>query len=418
MLAAHQKKSLAVAVVAASIAATSAVVLIPTAVGASPDAAKVYFGGKAYGSAAGVSSLVQSGKTAAVPLCTSKVGETRADKTAAVHLPGLGSIGAVTNRVGSSGHHSTVSSTSTSYTAKTSLLAGVIKAQALSTQARQSKTGSRYHSTGSTTLVGLTIAGRAMPVHPTRNQTIGLPGLGSVVLNQQSTSSRDGNHTIKVTALHLLLSPGNMAGLPSGSVTIGHTIASLHAPVRHLPYGSAYGTTVQVGSTVKSGRTAPVSLACGGSSGRTVVNKTAGAHLDGALTTAAVSSNARSTDTASATTATTRTRVAGVNLFNGMIRVHAITTRAHVVRHGTHLTRSARGTSILGLTINGTKIAAPRAGTSRTISGLGTLSFDRAIRTSTGVQVYAIRLVLSATRAGLNKGTVITIGSALAGVKA
>ena len=401
----------------AAVTATAIAVTATTSpAGAAVATKRPTFIGSAYGSVATLGSLVHSGATSYVSECTPTVNTARTNKTAALPLPQLGNVGAVTTRVSSTRTGRTVASVTTTKTAATSLLGGLVQAKAITTSARVSLTGATYASASSSTLLGLTVAGRPIKANPSRNQTIALPGLGRVVLNKQTTSVAATQHTAAVTALQLVLNPGTSAMLPAGTVVVGRANAGLHAPTYQRPYGSAYGSTVQVGNTAASGRTAAVYLPCGAGTA-TSSNTIASTHLAGVLSTGTVTSSANSTDTSKATSAATRSRIASVNLVNGIVKVHAVTTEAHATRTGSHLTLSSRGTSLAGLTIHGKAAVIPARTTSRTIPGLGTLYFNRTSKTSTGISVTALQLVLSQPQGSIAKGTVITVGTATAGVR-
>jgi hypothetical protein len=404
--------SCGVAVVAGVAVATA----MSGAAGAATPQPQVVYGGSAYGSTASVGSLVHSGDTAYVPMCTTTRGAVTADKTAAVNLGTLGTVGAVTTQVSSSRAGTVDASTTTTHTATSSLLGGLIKLDAISTEAQVKLSGHTYSQSGSTTLLGLTIAGKSMPVDPAVNQTIPLLGLGEVILNQQSHSSYEGIHTMNTTALEIVIKAGNISALPTGTVIIGHSYATLHTPTYRRAYGSAYGTSVQVGSLLSSGRTASAYLPCGGSNGATRTNSTAAVNVSGVLSASADSSTAHSSDTAKTTTAATTNHLAAVSLLGGAVTLDAITTAANASRTGSHLTLSDTGTRLVGLKINGTTQTIPSLGTSRTIAGLGTLYFGAATKTRSGIQVYGLRLVLSAAHGSLAAGASITIGSADAGI--
>ena len=99
-----------------------------------------------------------------------------------------------------------------------------------------------------------------------------------------------------------------------------------------------------------------------------------------------------------------------------MIKVKALATQANVADVEGHHTSSAKGTSVLGLVIDGKAVTAPRVGQHRSIPGLGVLSFGYAHKTRTGIMVSGLRLVLGSAQDGLPKGAVITVGAARANV--
>jgi hypothetical protein len=373
------------------------------------------YAGHAYGSTVHIGSSLRSGKTAYEVLCTNKTGVSHSDKTAAVTVPELGTIGAVTTNVSSKKLAAgAVESISTTHTGVTSLLAGAIHVSAIDTRAVVKRVGHHYTHSGSTTFVGLTVAGVPVPSAPSLGEPMSLPTLGSIVFNRQHAATHSGTHALTVTAFTLTIDGVNTLGLPGGKVVIGQAAASLHAPVHHLAYGSAYGTSINLGGVVKSGRTAPAYLPCGGST-KVETNTAASGSIPMALSGGLVTDRAVSTDSKTRTTATTRSRIAGISLGGGMVTASAITARAHAVRKGSKVTTSSAGTTVGDLTVNGMSEPANKA-TTESIPGLGTLYVDRVVKSKTGIRVYALELVLSAPQGGLAAGADIIIGAARAGV--
>lgn len=377
------------------------------------------YGGSAYGSTVKVGSIANSGKTSYVPLCTTYSGKVGTNNTAALDLPQLGHIGAVTTRVSSNKTRTGVYSATTTKTAATSLLGGLVKASAITTSANVSHNSTGYHTSGSSVLVDLRIAGVPVAVRPGRNTVVPIPGVATVTLNGQSGSSSGGYRSQNVTALRIDLLNGNPLGLPAGVVVVGHSNANLHSPTHRRPYGSAYGTKVDVAGVLKSGATASVVLPCGGSS-TTRTNNVVSGSLGSALHVRAVRSTAKSSDSSKQTVAATTNKVAGIDLLGGTVHIDAVEAKATTTRKGSKITsRSSAGTKVVGLTINGVKRSvSTKENTRISILGVGTLYLHRAVRTSTSVQVYAVQLKLLTAQSGLESGAVITVGSAKAGVSA
>ena len=358
--------------------------------------------------------------TSYVTLCTTKSGVVRTSNTAAETLPGVGSIGAATTRVSSRKSGSTVSTTTTAKTATTSLLGGLVQADAITSTAKVSHSSKGYTRTGSSVFTNLTINGLPVSAKPAKNTTITIPGIATVLLNSQGSSTSSGSHALRVTALRVNLLDGSPLLLPAGRVVVATAAANLHSPTHRRPYGSAYGTKVDLLGVVKSGATAAVYLPCGGSSGVLRKNNVASASLGTALRVGAVKSAAKSTDSAKATVATTNNQVAGVRLLDDKITIDAVTTRASTTRKGSKVTsRSSAGTRVVGLKILGvSRSVSTKENTKISIAGIGTLYLHRAVRTSTGLHVYGVQLTLSTNQSGLLAGSTITVGSAQAGVAA
>jgi len=380
------------------------------------------FGGSVYGSTVKVGTLASSGKTSYVPMCTSKSDYTRAANAAGLNLPGIASVGAVQTRVRSSRTSTGISSTSTTSTGATSLLGSVVSAKAITTTARSHKsTKGVYSVSGSSVFVGLRVGGRSVTATPSKNTDITVPGIATVRLNAQSTSTKYGAHRQNVTALKVTLLSGNKLGLPVGTIVVGSASATLAPPVHHRAYGYGYGSrlTVGKGSTLSSGATSAVHIPCGGSNGVTLSNNTAAVNLASALRAGATKTTAKSTDTATSTVASTSATTAGANLLGGVVTMDAVTAKASTTRKGSALTRSTTGTSVVGLKVNGRSVRVSTAENTKVdILGVGTLTLRKAVRSTNGVTVYAAQLVLGSARGGLAAGTVLNVGVAQAGVVA
>ena len=402
-----------------AVAAASATILASAAPAGAAVAPHPDFGGRAFGSTAHLGTQAHSDETALVPICTRRVGVTRADRSAAVHLPGVGRIGAVTTHLATRSPGNAAQVTARTHTGRTSLF-GSLRANALSTTARATRRNGHTRLLGVTTLFDASIAGTPLPKHPTPNQKMAIPGIGTAVLNVQHRSHRFATPRITVTAMRIIVRGGNSLGLPSGVIVVGHSAAGLHRPTYRPVSGTAYGTQVQAaGDAVRSGRTAPVYLPCGGSAGETVTqNATAHSTARNTVREGAVTSQATSTDAADRTAVTTLNEITRINLLGGVVQARSIRASAHAARSGGRLARSSRGTNVQALRINGTSHPAPtKPDTSMHIPGIGTLWLHRVVRVPGGLRVYAMQLVLGRATHGLAKGTVITVGAAVARVR-
>jgi hypothetical protein len=403
------------------IAASTAVLLAGGALAAANPASAhirtaVAFGGAAYGSSGHLGTLFNTGRSARVPLCTTRPGVTHTDHTQESTVSKVGTLGAVHTKTSSNSSKNSIASISTARTAGTSLFAGQVTGTAFAVNAKASRSSSGYGLAGTTTLTDVKIFGRSAPTHPSVNQTLALPGIGSVVLNKQTRSHRFGMAQISVVAVQLTVAGNNTMGLPAGKVVISSARASLHEPTHYRASGVAFGTTVVAGDQVRSGKTAPVYLPCGGTGGATGHNQT-GAVTASGLQASATHTTGRSVETASGTKARLTSRISGVNLLGGVVRARSLVSVASAARTNGHLTRSSAGTSIGSLTINGTsRSASAPANTKVSIPGVGTLWIHRVIRTAKGLQVYALQLVLNTDRSGLTKGTVISVAGSTVGI--
>lgn len=396
--------------------------LVPTSAEAATQSRA--YGGSAYGSTAKFGTLVNSGRTANTPFCTTRSGSTRTNTSAAVDLKALGSIGVTETKVQSARSGSTQSTTTTTETADVKLGVGVgvggvtslVEADAVVATAKVTFNGSSYVRTGSTRFVGLRVGGKAVAnLTPAKNSKLELLGIGTVFLNEQSTSDAFDNYTQSVTGLRLVVSTGTPAQ-PAGQATIAFARASLHSPKFARAYGNAYATQVTVGSVLRSGPTALVDLPCGGTSGKTRTNNIAEVNVTGVLNAGAAKTTGKSTDSPSATTALTTATIADVDLLKGLITADAITARASTIKSGSKRTRTSAGTTIVDLKIDGKPIEVTGAANQRIDIAVGTVYIRGSSLSDTGLQVYALQLVLTKATGGLPVNTVINIGAAQSGV--
>ncbi|SDS37695.1 hypothetical protein SAMN04488543_1615 [Friedmanniella luteola] len=377
------------------------------------------FGGSAYASTAKVGTLVNSDKTSYVPLCTLKAPTSATDNTAKLSLGLVGSVGAATTKVSSAKTTSTKTSLTTTKVATTSLLTGLVQARAITSTATVKRTSTGYTRSGASVFSGLKIGGRTITATPKPNTKVELPGVATVLLNAQSSSYSSGGHNAATTALKVTLLPGNRLGLPVGTVVVGVSNASLHTTTHARPYGTAFGTQLDAAGIVGSGRTAAVHLPCGGTSGKSRTNGVASVHVPGLLEVGAVKSTGRSTDTSTSTVAATTAALARVDLLNGVVTLDSVDVTATATRKGKAVVTSSSGTEVAGLKINGRAVSVSgKENTKINIAGVGTLHLRRVVKSAISTTVYGAQLVLSTDKAGLKKGTTLTVGYAKAGVSA
>lgn len=417
----HRRTLIGLSALSAAVAGATGLVAVAPAAGASAaHAAKPHFGyiALAYGTAITSGTAVQSGPTTPAPLpCKAKLGAVSTNHAAAAAPPQLGNIGAVktrsaSRRIGAKG----VETTSRARISPVDLFGGELVAKSIRSSATQKHTGTGFHSSAATTIVGLVVNGQKQEQHPTKNQTFTLPGVGSLVLNHQTTSKRPGGREIQVDAMQITTAATNPAGLPKGSViTIAHSAAVLQSPITVEVHGAAIGSESKLLGAGTTGQSAEKLLSCDGTNGKTVshsvdASTVPSAAVGGTFTSAVAGSIGKRP------WATTREKVAGLNVLAGVVQAKTVIARAHVKRTASGLARSTTGSSFGGLQVTG----APALGdnvapnTKHVLPGIGTLYLDRITKTKNGIQVRMIELVLSTARDGLSKGTVLTVGEAWA----
>lgn len=155
--------------------------------------------------------------------CTSVAGS-NGNSAINAGLGTVGSLGALTTSAsGTIAANGTRTAAANAQTAKVSLLAGLITADEVITtaQAQQPLTTSGPGTvtvSGSTTFTNLRIGGLAIAANPGPNTTIGLPLIGSVVLNQQTTVA--GGDGITVNALDVTLLTGTQLTVSTSTAAL------------------------------------------------------------------------------------------------------------------------------------------------------------------------------------------------------
>jgi hypothetical protein len=190
----------------------------------------IVFNGQAYASAAsgtaGNDLENRIGKGAPVSIdCAGTNGKTISNSLNGLAVSGLMSSGdAITTAFAGPEGNAQVARTTASV-ANLSMLGGLITAPSIQAVAQDSIKGSKEtSSTDGSGFSGLTIAGVAVPVDAPPNTSLPLPGIGTVVVNEQIVKTK-GNVT--VNGLHITVTSPNTLGMPVGSeLMVAHANAS------------------------------------------------------------------------------------------------------------------------------------------------------------------------------------------------
>ncbi len=149
-----------------------------------------------------------------VPFASSG-GRTLTNSTAAVNVPGVLNLGAVTSTSTSSKTGLDADVSTSNKIVGLNVLGGLIKADAIEVSATGKRVGSVWTGGMNMTLVNLVIAGKAIPINVKPNTTLYIANLGKVEINSQvSNKAIRGN---QIFALRVTLSTAQ-AGLPVGAV--------------------------------------------------------------------------------------------------------------------------------------------------------------------------------------------------------
>jgi hypothetical protein len=172
--------------------------------------------------------LVKSGATAPAGLsCFSSSRDT--NTTLTVSVPGVLTSGTVTDSAVGTVKARSVNGTAQSSLQSVNLLAGLLTASAVTSDATAHDDRGSITTSGSATFVDLAVAGHpGIPSSPRANTKIAVPGVGTLWLNRISQSATG----IRVEAVELLVTHSNTLGLAVGTVvriavaSAGVTIAS------------------------------------------------------------------------------------------------------------------------------------------------------------------------------------------------
>ena len=276
-----------------------------------------------------------------------------------------------------------------------------------------------------TTFVGLHAASLDIPVIVPQNFAITIPGVATVVINQSATGAvgGDGEAFGNGVAVTLLKARGST---PAGATvvvasTFGLTSNFTAPNTGHAIGGTAYGTKAHaaVGSTVdlRSDPTAPVYVPTSGTpSGSPKVVNIAGVNLAPGLTVGAVQDTADGINTTAQGFAHTSSKIANINLLNGLIKAGAITADAHASAPTGHARTIGGSSQIANLIINGTPITITgQPNQVITIAGLVTVTINQQSPTAINTTVVALHITLLSPLSNLPAGSDIQVAVASAG---
>jgi hypothetical protein len=345
------------------------------------------------------------------------------DTTAHVTVKSLLTTGTVTTSTRSraiSGGYEVVSH---SRTTGARLLNGAITVSAIDTTTTSRVVDGQTSSDSTTRLVGIDIPGVNLPVNIPPNYQVSIPGVATVILNYELSSASGRNVMTIGMGLYIGLLKSFGSNEPGAAVAVNLTYAALGPaqipPSGHVTQGRAYGTqvTANVGSLagVRSDPTAPISLAAGGTKGATRTSSVAGVNITSLARVGAVTDSVKGTNVPTLWEAQTASRVAAVNLFNGIIRADAVTANAHVrgTASGTAVSGSSR---LVNLVIAGKAIPLNARPNTVLKLGIGRVTINQQLKSAKSVTVRALDIVLGRAAYGLPAGAEVQIAVANASV--
>lgn len=378
------------------------------------------YSGSAYGSQFVVGDTTDSGRSAKLSLnCTSNLGTTRRDASGQTTLKSVGKAAAVKTSTRTLRVKGGSEAVSQSRIEGLNALGGQLTAQTISSTATVVTKHGVARPKGKTTIAGLKLDGHAMSVPTGVDQKVTVPNLGTLTFNQQTADKSGGAGNITVNALTLRMPAGSTPGTTAPSaLVLGHSrtgVVPLHVAALS---GAAFGSQLQgstKGNRASSNKTFEQPLPCNGSGGKTLQNRGSDSAIPHLLGTGNVTSKAHSSRHQGTLRGRTASRVDHASLLGGKIKARLLQAVATVTADGNGVKRSSAGTRIGGLVINGKSVAAPTTpNTKRTIAGVGTLWFDRVVKTKGGVAVHGLELVLSHAMDGAKAGAHLDVANATA----
>lgn len=193
-----------------------------------------------------------------------------------------------------------------------------------------------------------------------------------------STTTLTKPRTALLVASTVLAAAVPMLGAGAGPAT------ATAAP--HFSYtGSAYGTSVTVGSVVKSGPSAPITFGCTTNPALHPVNSTAGINLAPLAVTGTVTSAGATS--ASPVQSTTSATTEQVNLLSGLVQATAVKAASTTTRSSTgSYAVSSAGTTLTNLVVAGIPVKANAAPNTRiNLAGFGYLVVNEQVKHTTGL---------------------------------
>jgi hypothetical protein len=396
--------------------------------------------GDAYGTFVKVGGTIRSGKTAAIGLgggCTFN-GQAlpihKEDSVASVSVPSLNSSTGVIHTEGDASQPSgRVVVRTKADIHDVSLLAGLITADEVKAVSRTTFNGFGFQtSADGSAFVALVVNGTSIGGNVPPNTHIALPGLGEVVLNEQTDHEGARSASLTVNMIHVHITQQNTLGYPLGTdIIVAHAFSAIqqHEPVIATVDGHAYGTSAKgkvitpVVIRLNSGQSAPISVPCRGTGGETRSNFVASAKAppDGSVLNATtIRTTARGTVGPSSASAETTATVEAATVLSILVQATAVKADAQASSSGGNPSFSDAGSSFGSLSVSGH----PEIGvdvppnTQVAIAGLGTLWLHRVIQNSNSIEVRMIELevTVAGNSFGLAVGTDVRVAVASASV--
>ena len=233
------------------------------------------------------------------------------------------------------------------------------------------------------------------------------------------TTAKTRGTALAVSTAALLGTAALFTGAPAHAAGLPARPAPVPAPAFS---GDAYGSSVRLGSTVLSGRSAPVTLGCTNTAGATRTNSTASLTVP-LLASAGTTTTTAATST-SPSTAVTTARAEELDLLGGLVTASALQVTSTTTRTASGFTTTSDGTSFTDLRVAGRALpSAPAANTRVELPALGHVVLNEQVVVNTAkgasLEVNGVHVVVDQKNLlGFKVGTDIVISHARSGLSA
>lgn len=218
-----------------------------------------------------------------------------------------------------------------------------------------------------------------------------------------------------ISARRRVATPAAMVAVLSLSIAAAAPAAGTASAstTQHSYTASAFGTSANVGSVVKSGRSAALTLGCTTNGNLHQTNSAAGLSLAPLANTGAISTTVDSY--ASPIKSASSARTASVSLLNGLVQATAVKSVSSTTRSSSGFALSSSGTTLTGLVVGGRSVSASAAPNTRiNLAGFGYLVVNEQIRRTNGLTVNGLHLVVSTKNAlGVAVGSNVVVSNAV-----
>lgn len=292
----------------------------------------------------------------------------------------------------------TMTAQATSDVVSLNLLAGLISAQEVKSVSTTYLDSSGFHlSAAGSAFTNLSILGIPYNGLPAPNTQIGLPGIGYIVLNEETPFTNNSEGQLAVNMLHIYVTTINVLGIPVGTEIVVSSASSgiVRAYAPAIVTGTSFGTEVSLAGILNSSPSAPVNLPCYGTAGQLLTNSVTLLNLAGVLTTGTITDTGKSSLTSPYSTGEMTSQVENLNLLSGLLTVNVIYGRVDTTINGFNgVFQSAVG-SFAGLAVAGHPEITDNVpyNTSVDLAGLGTLYLKHIIRNHPNPNSTEIRMI-------------------------